>query len=99
MSHRVLEGLERNRAWRVFRHSKALGDIFNYFGLSAWIASFVATALGALVAWLASLALWAKIVLGLLSVLVVTLIAAAVAVGLQRFNQITGQNKRRRRNT
>jgi hypothetical protein len=75
MWEKLFEALEQNRAWRVFRHAKALGDIFSYFGVSAWIASVLAIMAAAAVTWLASLPIWAKVLVGLSATFLILLVA------------------------
>lgn len=67
MWKRLLEALDRNTAWRVFRHVKTAGDVFAYFG--GWI--WVATGVGAVLSYITSSPWHIKLILGLLSIVLV----------------------------
>jgi membrane protein implicated in regulation of membrane protease activity len=82
--------LERNKEWRAYRHAKAAGDILAYFGVYKWIASMVGvivTVGGAI--W--SLPIWAKLLLGLLSIPIVLLVALVIKLLLSK--QATDDDK------
>ncbi len=72
---KLLEALDRNKYWKVFRHAKAAGDIFDYFGGWIWLSGFAATACGAFLSHFAALPGYGKALVGLVAFLVVLLIA------------------------
>jgi hypothetical protein len=49
MWRKFFEALDRNRTWKVFRHARAIGDIFAYFGIWAWVWYLVSTVMGIVV--------------------------------------------------
>jgi hypothetical protein len=64
---RVLEALDRNTAWRVFRHVKTAGDVLVFFGGWLWLA----TGAGAVISYFAGIPWYGKLSLAFCSVVVI----------------------------
>jgi hypothetical protein len=88
----LFESLDRNKHWKVFRHAKAFGDIFDYFGGWVWLSGFAATIIGGALSYLATLPWWGKALLGLVAFLVVLLIAFVIILIAGSFGTETGND-------
>jgi hypothetical protein len=67
MFKQLLEAVDANTEWRVFRHVKTAGDVFAYFRGWVWIA----TGVGAVISYVWSSPWYVKFLLALVSIVVV----------------------------
>jgi hypothetical protein len=91
MWRKFFEALDRNRTWKVFRHAKAIGDIFGYFGIWAWVWYLVSTVMGIVVSYVAALPAYGKVLAGLGSLSLVSLIffVLSLIVGTRAIDRVT----------
>lgn len=80
MSRALFERLDKNTAWKAFRHSESLGDIFTYFGMGSWITTALVMVATFMTSLFSNLPSWGKILLGAALALMVLLAMAIVAV-------------------
>ena len=68
---KILEALDKNRAWKTFRHAKTVFDVLGFFGFWPWVAVAGGVGMGVI----ATVPLWAKILIGLAVISLLLLLA------------------------
>ena len=80
MLQKVLDALDRNKPWKVYRHGSALYNLLKALGIWPKYASLGGLVVGLPVAYFSALAVWAKILLGLIVAMIVAVISLVIVI-------------------